>query len=130
MIDISQIDLALCVQIPGPPIPKQRARGGTHGFYTPQQTRAYERHVRACAVAQTFVHRWPEARPGDRYAVEMRIAFADERRRDLTNVAKAVEDACNGVLWHDDSEIWRMLLIKEINRTYPHVQMHVGRVRT
>lgn len=37
-------------EVPGPPRPKQRARRGTGGrWYTPAQTRDYERHVAMCA---------------------------------------------------------------------------------
>jgi Holliday junction resolvase RusA-like endonuclease len=132
--------MKISVTIPGPPVPKYRPRlvRSIHDpvldtirkrarAYTPAKSRDYERHVRACASATSMQQRWPKYTPGDEYAVTMQIYFPDARRRDLTNVAKSVEDACNGILWYDDSEIIHLELHGVVDRVRPRVELHVLR---
>lgn len=116
------------VVVPGPPVPWERTRGSNGHRYNAPRTRAYESHVRMCASAEVLRMRWPKPQSGYRYDVTMLIHFSDARRRDLTNVAKAVEDACNGVIWHDDSEITRLLLLGAIDRVRPRVEVDVLRL--
>lgn len=90
-------------------MPKQRARKGRGGrWYTPAETRGFEASIRALAIA-TFAQLRLPARRGwpvrGRFYVEVGCYFPDARRRDADNVAKAVLDACNQVLWVDDSQV-------------------------
>lgn len=39
------------------------------------------------------------------------------KRPDLSNYIKLVEDACNGILWHDDSQVVQLLARKEYSST-------------
>lgn len=49
-------------------------------------------------------------------AIVLVLAFylPDRRRRDVDNLAGAVMDALNGVLWRDDSQIVRLVVEKHL----------------
>lgn len=104
------------ITLPGCPQPKERARRGAGGrWYTPERTRRYEKSIGE--LAQVYVPRdWPA---DAKYSVEVVAHFPDARARDLDNVAKSVLDACNKVLWRDDSQVSRVALQREIDRVNP-----------
>ncbi len=88
--------------VPGPPQNWQRAgvtASGVH--YTPAKTRAYKRHVRACAALAMRGTTFGAAR----IAVEVEITYATKRRTDLDNAIKGLLDAMNGLVYVDDSQI-------------------------
>jgi Holliday junction resolvase RusA-like endonuclease len=107
------------VTIPGPPQPKERARMGTRRgrrvWYTPERTVAYEDAVRE-NVQIAVPPSWPTNAV---YAVELAAYFPDKRARDIDNVCKSCLDACNKVLWRDDSQVHRVVLERHIDRTNP-----------
>lgn len=119
------------VTIPGHPQGKGRARaflrGGRIGHYTPENTRSYEGMIRA-AAAEAMAGRTPFDSP---VTMEVAAFFAvpaswSKKRRDdalhggakpgkkpdLSNVVKAAEDACNGVVFLDDALIVSSYAIK------------------
>jgi Holliday junction resolvase RusA-like endonuclease len=103
---------AIVFTVPGKPVPKQRARKGPNGWYTPTETRRYERAVGFHATRARQVHtatggEWPMGR---RYEVEVLCVWADRRRRDIDNVLKSVLDGLNGVLFADDSQVVRAIV--------------------
>jgi Holliday junction resolvase RusA-like endonuclease len=128
---ISQLVLTTyTVTVPGHAKGKQRARvalrGGKARAYTPQQTVNAEAWVRHCCVSQVG----SPCLEGP-LSVEVRInvaipaswskkkqAEAEEGRLfptskpDLTNTGKLAEDALNGILWRDDSQIVDLTLSK------------------
>lgn len=119
--------MRLAIQVTGKPQPKQRPRrdGRTGRWYTPSETIAYEKHVRACtwvALAMARIRDWPTDR---NYRVTTRIYFPDKRRRDADNVVKAIQDALNGYLWADDAQITRAAQEIEIDRERPRVEVEV-----
>lgn len=110
----------------GKPQGKQRARSGRTSsgrpvHYTPEKTRAYEEAIRLAALEARGNVR-PHARIP--WAVSLDIVCAvppswtrkqtseallhlvrPTSKPDCDNVLKAVCDACNGVLWADDSQV-------------------------
>jgi Holliday junction resolvase RusA-like endonuclease len=117
----------LCFTVIGPPVPKARARVGKNGHhYTPTKTRDYERRIKNTAfTVRAPGHRgsaWPLYA---HYSVELQISFPDARRRDADNVLKSALDACNKVLWHDDSQVKRTLVTQEIDSELPRIHMIV-----
>lgn len=121
----------ITVTLAGAPQGKGRARafvrGGNVGHYTPEKTRSYEGMIRTAAMQEL----------GERPALDcpveftMRAVFSvpaswSKRKRqqaivgdikpgkkpDLDNIAKAWNDALNGVVYRDDSLICRMTLEK------------------
>ena len=98
---------ALRFIVPGPPIPKARARvvasaGGKAHAFTPAATARYEKTVATYALRARLAHAGPW--PLDaRYRVEL---WSYRRREaDLDNIIKSALDACNGVLWTDDAQV-------------------------
>jgi Holliday junction resolvase RusA-like endonuclease len=108
----------------GPPVPKARARAGKNGaHYTPRETRDYEMHCKVTALGACLKGAWPVA--DGPVAVTIRCYFPDARRRDLDNCAKSATDACNGVLWVDDSQIRDLHVHGAIDREWPRLEMTV-----
>ena len=52
---------------------------------------------------------WPR---DARYSVELHVAYATRHPRDIDNAAKMVGDALNTVVWADDSQIDRWLIMR------------------
>lgn len=96
--------------------------------YTPPKTRAFERIVKAKAIAMFTLlpmsvrKAWPMQ---GRFRVEVTAYFPDARRRDGENVGKCIGDACNGVLWDDDSQITTMVSHRKIDRENPRTEILV-----
>jgi Holliday junction resolvase RusA-like endonuclease len=110
--------------IPGPPQPKERARRGKNGrWYTPERTRAYESHVRWLARTEVARRGW-RCEPAA-FFVELRLVFADRRRRDVDNCAKSILDACNGVVWPDDAMVTDLRIVREVDPVHPRVDVVV-----
>ena len=59
------------------------------------------------------------------YDVSIRLYLPDRRRRDADNVAKAIADALNGVVWQDDSEITRFVIEKHIDPANPRTEIDI-----
>ena len=121
----------ITIILQGHPQGKGRARafvrGGHVGHYTPEKTRTYEGMIRTAAM-DAVGDRAPLDEPVD---FELRAVFPvpaswSERKRqqaiigeikpgkkpDLDNIAKAWNDALNGVVYRDDALICRMTLDK------------------
>ncbi len=95
--------------VPGRAVPKARPRVGRGGHvYTPAKTVAWEETVAWAARTQIR-----EPLEGD-IGIEMWFFFADRRRRDWDNIAKAVCDALNGVAYTDDSQITDAIVRKRM----------------
>lgn len=95
--------------IEGEPISKQRPRFSTakNGrVYTPKQTRESEEWIGWQIKA---AHR--ELLPDSDTAFGVRVLFyqSNQQRRDLDNMIKLVLDACTGLVWQDDSQVWEII---------------------
>jgi len=120
--------------VPGPPRPKARARLGKGGkWYTPAKTVRYEATVRTYALqAALRIPGWtpPFARrlssaTVERFRVSIRIFFPDRRRRDLDNICKSIQDAANGILWKDDSQVTSVRIDSDVDAVSPRVEVDV-----
>lgn len=102
--------------IPGAFKPWERARRGRNGgHYTAAESKAAQEAVgvyalRAVQVARSFGVAWSNAW---RFALGIRVRWADAKRRDLDNVAKNVGEGlmlANDVVMADDSQIDRLVV--------------------
>lgn len=119
------------ISLAGDPQGKGRARaflrGGHIGHYTPEKTRTYEGMIRTAAMAELgnkppfdlpceFVMRAIFPVPASWSEKKRQRALTGElkpgKKPDLDNIAKAWNDALNGVVYRDDSLICRMTLDK------------------
>ncbi len=102
---------AMTFTVPGKPVPKGRPRtvrrNGRVITFTPARTRRYERIVGICALAARPVG-WPL---DARYRVVLSVSGANPRA-DLDNVAKAVLDGCEGVLWTNDRQVCDLRVVR------------------
>lgn len=121
----------ITITLAGAPQGKGRARsflrGGHIGHYTPEKTRSYEGMIRVAAMDAIgdqpafdepveFVLRavypvpasWSNRKRARAYTGDIKPG----KKPDLDNIAKAWNDALNGVVYRDDSLICRMLLEK------------------
>lgn len=98
---------AISFVVPGTPIPKARPRVYGKRTITDPRTVAYEALVRMHALkARQLAKRSGIAWPlNAEYRVSIRFFVPDKRRRDVDNLLKSVLDACNAVLWDDDSQV-------------------------
>ena len=87
-------------EIPHQPQPKQRPRVVGKRAYTPDRTRDYERLI---AWYAGIAH--PDNPLSGDLWVTCYFYRKGQRRADVDNLLKAVLDACNGILWHDDQQI-------------------------
>lgn len=91
-------------EVPGAPVPWQRAASFGKQRFTAPKTRAYQALV--CAHARRAMLLAGASAPWDGPCILTVTYFVhDMRRRDNSNLLKSVEDACNGVIWADDSWI-------------------------
>jgi Holliday junction resolvase RusA-like endonuclease len=121
----------ITIALQGQPQGKGRARaflrGGNIGHYTPEKTRTYEGMIRTAAMQEIgnnppldgpieFVLRAIFAVPASWSERKRQQAILGEikpgKKPDLDNIAKAWNDALNGVAYRDDALICRMTLDK------------------
>lgn len=121
----------ITVSLLGVPQGKGRARaflrGGHIRHYTPEKTATYEGMIRTAAMAE-FAGRPPLDEPLEfilRAVFPVPPSWSERKKQaaivgdikpgkkpDLDNIAKAWNDALNGVVYRDDSLICRMILEK------------------
>jgi Holliday junction resolvase RusA-like endonuclease len=121
----------ITISLQGAPQGKGRARafvrGGHVGHYTPEKTRTYEGMIRTAAMDE-IAGRLPFDEPVEfvlRAVFPVPASWSERKRQmaitgdikpgkkpDLDNIAKAWNDALNGVAYRDDSLICRMMLDK------------------
>jgi Holliday junction resolvase RusA-like endonuclease len=113
--------------VPGPPVGKQRARVTRQGHaYTPSKTANYE-----ALVKQTFAAKYPGHKPLEgpvfmtvkiylqppkaimrKMLKDSDLDLRPTTKPDGSNVAKAIEDAGNGLFYRDDSQIVALHVLK------------------
>ena len=134
--------------VPGAPVGKGRPRAARRGagvvMFTPEKTADYESLVAATAGNAMRAHQLLdgplEAVLDVRFPVPVSWSKARRARAlagaewhtskpDADNVAKAILDACNGVVFRDDSQIVMLTATKEFSET-PGVRVVIREVQT
>lgn len=100
------ITQTVALVIVGKPVPLQRSRTSSGRHYLPARSRAYRSLIQTTWLAA--------GRPtlGDRpFTASLRFIGA-RANADVSNLAKAVEDALNGLAYRDDRQVVRLDAVK------------------
>lgn len=132
--------------IPGVPVGKGRPRAAARGkhiqLYTPEKTACYE-GVIALTARQAMAGRLllegpvltvmeirlpiPQSWPKRKQQAALAGTEYPTKKPDADNVIKAIFDALNGVVWHDDTQVVDMVVRKRY-AAVPGVAMEISRV--
>jgi crossover junction endodeoxyribonuclease RusA len=104
--------------VQGVPVPKQSFRYAHGGGYTDPRVTAWQDSV--ALVARPLF----DAPLTSNLRVAMEFHLPDKRRKDLDNLAKAM-DALTGIAWLDDSQVTTLVLSKVIDRANPGVWIEI-----
>ena len=109
--------------VPGAPVGKGRPRFTKTGHtYTPAKTKAWEKQVADAATGKALLSGPLKAilvfyLPIPKSWSKRRRQEADGRpaitRVDADNLAKAVLDACNGIIYEDDRQVTELHVVKQ-----------------
>ena len=118
------MSMMITFKVDGDPVGKQRARYAKRGnfvqTYTPDKTRNYEALIKEAAtqamgsneILETPVNLYlyirapiPKSLPKKRLEACLNGSEKPIKKPDASNVLKSVEDAMNGVVYKDDSQI-------------------------
>lgn len=113
--------------VPGQPQGKQRPRvgkvGGHARLFTPEKTASYEGLVALAAQHAMVGHELLEGPCDVTLDIVLQVPASWSNRKrlyalagnlhpttkpDIDNVEKAIFDACNGIVWHDDVQVVRV----------------------
>lgn len=133
-------------EVPGEPVAKARARVTRRGVYTPKKTADWEQlcnHMAQDAlenvendydvfilysgplsVRVTALFTPPASWPQWKKDAALNGRVRHTSKPDGDNILKAVKDACNGIVWHDDSQIVTASIAKDYS-TNPRVIISV-----
>ena len=118
---------SIVLRIAGVPVPKGRPRFTRQGrTYTPAATKKWEEHVRDTArrccpdvvldgPLRCGLKFWlpvPKSWSKSRQERALEGTIAPTSRPDIENLAKSILDAFNGLLYHDDSQVVDLRLVK------------------
>ncbi len=100
MLDVRNV---MTFHVPGPPVPKARPRWSRRSrtWYTPRRTEDYEIDVGWEALRARVM----PFNCDYRGRVKVSMVFRVRGRCDIDNAAKVILDACNKILWKDDSQV-------------------------
>ena len=128
--------------IPGTPVAKARPRVTRSGHaYTPKKTADYEMRVKICVMQLMAVQRLRPTTEAVRLTVQaffpipaswtkakkekaLNGDLKHTTKPDLSNIVKAVEDAMNGIVYKDDSQISEIVCVKRYSMS-PKVDLTV-----
>jgi Holliday junction resolvase RusA-like endonuclease len=96
----------------GPTVTWKRARSNGKRRFSEPKDREYRTRIAWAArhAIGTLPMTWPLTA---RYALTIHVRNATLRDSDLDNHLKSVKDACNGVVWRDDSQIDRVVVERD-----------------
>lgn len=137
----------ISIIIPGEPVPQARPRAARIGnsvrFYNTFAVEAYKETVQQCAILAMrgkppltgavaleikIFRSIPKSWSAAKKAAALRGEIKPTQKPDLSNYIKLLEDALNGIVWKDDSQI---VLYKDCSKNFgatPQVEIHVKEV--
>lgn len=116
----------ISINIPVDPLPQPRPRFGGGRAYQPRRIIDYKKLV---GLAGKVAMRGREII--DKSAVDIRLCFyrkfapTSRNYGDFDNLAKAVCDALNGIVYKDDSQIVKCTIEKRQDKENPRIEVYV-----
>jgi len=106
----------------GDPASKQRPRVVDKRAFTPKATKIAEKSIKLLLVLA-----YPKMEPDEDHCFEVTIRFfcAYRQRKDLDNMTKLVLDACNGIVWVDDSQVTSLDLKVQRASDHPRTELSI-----
>lgn len=127
--------------VPGQPVAKARHKSSIMGKvigkqyihnYTPVKTRKYEDYIRTLAKQAMLMRsitrspvsldlvlsfEIPESWPAWKREAALTNNIGMTTKPDADNVTKAIKDALNKIVWHDDSQVVQLNVLKVYSKT-------------
>lgn len=120
---------SLSFMVGGPPVPWQRARLAKNGHhFTEAKTRDYEALLAVHAMAAMRTAGWRLEEEPAAFAVAIVVHWADARPRDNDNASKCLLDACNKLVWRDDSQVKTLHVEQYVDRERPRMEVRIARI--
>jgi len=92
-------------------------------LYLPAKYQEYKKRIKAVALDVASRHKIePYPHP---VQVVVRVYFGTRRVKDLSNAGKLEYDALNGVVWNDDSQIFKETKEKYYDKEAPRIEIDV-----
>ena len=128
--------------VPGQPQGKGRPRVTRNGTYTPQKTKDYQNTIKDIAelhckeyfmlepLKATLIcyYQIPKSMPKYKRVLVKEGKLYPIVKPDIDNVAKAILDALNGVVYKDDNQIVE-LYIKKLYSDHPCIEVTIEEVQ-
>ncbi len=111
----------LVLAAPLPPSTNNLYANASSGRRLTQEGRAYKKDIGVRLMLSGSLRRCPHPP----FSLSMHFRLPDKRKRDLSNLAKALEDAVFGHLGLDDSLVYELTMTKSIDRENPGVTVEV-----
>ena len=67
--------------------------------------------------------------PSEDLEVDLRFLLPDKRKRDCSNLLKALFDSLEGVCYQDDKQIAKMCWEKDLDRELPRVELTIREIK-
>ena len=107
------------------PLPQSRPRFSNGRCYEEKRITEYKEVLKWC-FAEKMAGKPPTPAP---VAVDIKFfrkyAASSRRAGDIDNLTKAVLDACNGIIWADDSQVVRLTAAKYTSN-FPRVEIDIA----
>lgn len=91
-------------------------------MYLTAEAQSYKEMIAWAAKEKGKIHNKPN--------VYICFTFGDKLKHDIDNYLKLTLDACNGILWEDDSRIAELHIFKRYEKNNPSVYLKVTEIYT
>ena len=99
---------------------KYTCRGGFASSYMSKECKALKEDYQWQAKTQ-----WRGAPLAKAVGVTATFFFGTKRRQDIDNFNKLWMDALSGIVWHDDSQISILNIVKSYDKAKPRIELEV-----
>ena len=68
---------------------------------------------------------WKDKPFEDKLSVSVKMFFGDQKRRDIDNFFKAALDSLKGICYTDDSQIYELRAVKDVDKFFPRIEIEI-----